>query len=67
MFEATSCLDDRLRSVRSSTRRNAAETIDEEMETVAGSCMHGDISARAVARRTGIPCTTLWLTLRRTL
>ncbi|GFT69464.1 DUF4817 domain-containing protein [Trichonephila clavipes] len=37
------------------------------METVAGSSMHGEISARAVARHTGIPYTTVWLALRRTL
>ncbi|GFW09684.1 DUF4817 domain-containing protein [Trichonephila clavipes] len=37
------------------------------METVAGSSMHGEVSARAIARRTGIPYTTVWLALRRTL
>ncbi|GFX77515.1 uncharacterized protein TNCV_4025651 [Trichonephila clavipes] len=37
------------------------------METVAGSSMHGEVSARAVARRTGIPYTTVWFALRRTL
>ncbi|GFY32436.1 uncharacterized protein TNCV_3559441 [Trichonephila clavipes] len=37
------------------------------METVAGSSMHGEVSARAVERRTGIPYTTVWLALRRTL
>ncbi|GFT32786.1 DUF4817 domain-containing protein [Trichonephila clavipes] len=51
-FEATGCLDDRPRSGRPSTRRNAAETVKDEMETVAGSSMHGEVSARAVARRT---------------
>ncbi|GFW28369.1 uncharacterized protein TNCV_4640341 [Trichonephila clavipes] len=66
-FEATGCLDDRPRSGRPSTRRNAAETVKDEMETVAGSSMHGEFSARAVARRTGIPYTTVWLALRRTL
>ncbi|GFV92937.1 uncharacterized protein TNCV_1693301 [Trichonephila clavipes] len=66
-FEATGCLDDRPRSGRPSTRRNAAETVKDEMETVAGSSMHGEVSARAVARRTGIPYTTVWLALRRTL
>ncbi|GFW15805.1 uncharacterized protein TNCV_3583031 [Trichonephila clavipes] len=66
-FEATGCLEDRPRSGRPSTRRNAAETVKDEMETVAGSSMHGEVSARAVARRTGIPYTTVWLTLRRTL
>ncbi|GFU82361.1 DUF4817 domain-containing protein [Trichonephila clavipes] len=59
--------DDRPRSGRPSTRRNAAETVKDEMETVAGSSMHGEVSARAVARRTGIPFTTVWLTLRHTL
>ncbi|GFY31891.1 RNA-directed DNA polymerase from mobile element jockey [Trichonephila clavipes] len=48
-FEATGCLDDRPRSGRPSTRRNAAETVKDEMETVAGSSMHGEVSARAVA------------------
>ncbi|GFV88845.1 RNA-directed DNA polymerase from mobile element jockey [Trichonephila clavipes] len=66
-FEATGCLDDRPRSGRPSTRRNAAETVEDEMETVAGSSMHGKVSARAVARRTGIPYTTVWLALRSTL
>ena len=66
-FEATGCLDDRPRTGRPSTRRNAAETVQEEMETVAGSSMHGEVSARAVARRTGIPYSTVWLALRRTL
>ncbi|GFS86362.1 RNA-directed DNA polymerase from mobile element jockey [Trichonephila clavipes] len=40
-LEATGCLDDRPRSVRPSTRRNAAETVKDEMETAAGSSMHG--------------------------
>ena len=61
-FEATGCLDDRSRSGRSSTRRNADETVQEEM--VAVSSMRGEVSARAVERRTGIPYTTLWLALR---
>ncbi|GFX64674.1 RNA-directed DNA polymerase from mobile element jockey [Trichonephila clavipes] len=58
-FEATGCLDDRPRSGRPSTRRNSDETVKDEMETVAGSSMHGEVSARAVARRTGIPYTTV--------
>ncbi|GFX54001.1 DUF4817 domain-containing protein [Trichonephila clavipes] len=66
-FEATGCLDDRPRSGRPSTRRNAAETVKDEMETVAGSSMHGEVSARAVACRTGIPYTTVWLALIRIL
>ncbi|GFW46760.1 DUF4817 domain-containing protein [Trichonephila clavipes] len=66
-FEATGCLDDRPRSGQPSTRRNAAETVKDEMETVKGSSMHGEVSARAVARRTGIPYTTVWSALRRTL
>ncbi|GFV90883.1 RNA-directed DNA polymerase from mobile element jockey [Trichonephila clavipes] len=66
-FEAMGCLDDRPRSGRPSTRRNAAETVKNEMETVAGSSMHVEVSARAVARRTGITYTTVWLALRRTL
>ncbi|GFW75155.1 hypothetical protein TNCV_448601 [Trichonephila clavipes] len=33
-FEAMGCLDDRPRSGRPSTRRNAAETVKDEMETV---------------------------------
>ncbi|GFV12372.1 DUF4817 domain-containing protein [Trichonephila clavipes] len=65
-FEAAGCLDDRPRTDRPSTRWNAAETVKDEMETVAGSSMHGEVSARAVARRTGIPYTTVWLALRRT-
>ncbi|GFW96601.1 uncharacterized protein TNCV_2846581 [Trichonephila clavipes] len=43
-FEATGCLDDRPRSGRPSTRRNAAETVKDEMETVAGSSMLGEIA-----------------------
>ncbi|GFU42735.1 DUF4817 domain-containing protein [Trichonephila clavipes] len=43
-FEATGCLDDRPRSGRPSTRRNAAETVKDEMETVAGSSMHGAVA-----------------------
>ena len=35
-FEATGCLDDRPHSGRPSTRCNAAETVQEEMETIAG-------------------------------
>ncbi|GFT11534.1 uncharacterized protein TNCV_2523491 [Trichonephila clavipes] len=66
-FEATGCLDDRPRSGLSSTRRNAAETVKDEMETVAGSSTHVEVSARAVARRTGIPYSTVWLAVRRTL
>ncbi|KFM59537.1 hypothetical protein X975_19579, partial [Stegodyphus mimosarum] len=66
-FEATGSLQDRLRSGRPSARHNAAETVQEEMQTVAGSSMHGEVSARAVARRTSIPYTTVWLALRRTL
>ncbi|GFT34964.1 uncharacterized protein TNCV_786771 [Trichonephila clavipes] len=66
-FEATGCLDDVSRSGRPSTRRNAAETVKDGMETVAGSSMHGEVSTRAVARRTGIPYTTVWLAFRRTL
>ena len=66
-FEPTGCLDDRPSSGRPSTRRNAAERVQEEMETAAGSSMHGEVSARAVARCTGIPYTTVWLALRRTL
>ena len=31
------------------------------------SSMHVDVSARAVAHRTGIPCITVWLALRRIL
>ncbi|GFX74915.1 DUF4817 domain-containing protein [Trichonephila clavipes] len=66
-FEATGCLDDRPCSGRPSTRRNAAETVKDEMETVAGSSMHGEVSVRAVARHTGISYTTVWLAFRRTL
>ena len=64
-FEATGCLDDRSRTGRPSTRRNAAETVQEVIETVASSSMHGEISARAVARHIGIPNTIVWLALRR--
>ena len=63
-FETTGFLDDRPRSSRPSTRRNAAETVQEEMETVAGSSMHGEVSVRGVVRRTGIPYITVWLALR---
>ncbi|GFU03451.1 uncharacterized protein TNCV_797501 [Trichonephila clavipes] len=41
-FGETGCLDDRPRSGRPSTRRNAAETVKDEMETVASSSMHGE-------------------------
>ena len=47
-FEVTGCLDDRQRSGRPSATRNAAETVQEEMETVAGLSMHGEVSAHAV-------------------
>ncbi|GFV34155.1 RNA-directed DNA polymerase from mobile element jockey [Trichonephila clavipes] len=60
-FEATGCLDDSPRSGRPSTRRNAAETVKDDV------LLHGEVSARAVARHTGIPYTTVWLALRRTL
>ncbi|GFT57393.1 uncharacterized protein TNCV_2035191 [Trichonephila clavipes] len=43
-FEATGCLDDRPGSGRPSTRRNAAETVKDQIETVAGSSMHGEIA-----------------------
>nr|QGW35748.1 Cytochrome P450 9e2 [Locusta migratoria migratoria] len=54
-FEATGGLDGRPRSGRPSTKCNAAETVQKEMETVAGLSMHVEVSARAVSRRTGIP------------
>ncbi|GFX51005.1 uncharacterized protein TNCV_2733561 [Trichonephila clavipes] len=66
-FEATGCLDDRPHCGRPNTRRNAAETVKDEMETVAGLSMHGEVSARVVARRIGIPYITVWLALRSTL
>ena len=66
-FEASGCLDDRSRSDGPSTRRNVAETVQEEMKTVAASRVHGEVSARAVARHSGIPYTNNWLALRRTL
>ena len=44
-FEAMGCLDNRLHSDRLSTRRNAAETVQEEMDTVAGSSMHGVVQS----------------------
>ena len=43
-FGATGSLDDRPRSGLPSTMRNAAETVQEEMETVVGSSMHGEVS-----------------------
>ena len=67
-FEATDCLDYRLRSGRPNTSANAAaRTIQEEMEIVAGSSTHREVSSREVARRTGIPYTTLSEELRLTL
>lgn len=66
-FEATGCLDDGPRSGRPSTSANVAETVQEEMDIVAGSSTHGEVSAREVARRTGIPYSTVWVALRRTL
>ena len=65
-FEATGCLDDRPHSGRPSTWHNAAKTVQDKMETVAGLPMHEGVSTRAVARRTDIPYTTVWLALRRT-
>ena len=58
-FEAMGCLVDRPHSGQPSMKRNAAETVEEEMETVAGSSMHREVSAHAIARRTGIPYTTV--------
>ena len=52
---------------RPSTKSNAAEAVQEELKTVTGSSTHEDVSARVVARRTGIPYTTLWLALKPTL
>ena len=66
-FEVTGCLHDRPRSSRPNTRRNAAETIQEEMETAVGSSMHEEVSILAVARRNGISCTIVCLALRCTL
>ena len=40
-FEAMGCLDNRPHSGRLSLRHNAVETVQEEMETVAGSSMMG--------------------------
>ena len=37
------------------------------METIAGSSMYGEVSARTVVRRIGIAYSTVWLALRRTL
>ena len=58
-IEATGFLDDRSRSGRTSIRRDAAETVQEEMETVAGSSMDEEVSARAVASHTRTPYTTV--------
>ena len=66
-FEATGCLDYRPHSGRPSTRGNAAETNEEEMETVAGSSMHREVNACAVACCTGISYITVWLAFRCTL
>ena len=66
-FKVMVCLEDRPCSGRLSRSANAAQTVQEEMETVVGSSMHEEVGAGAVALRTGIPYVTVWLALRRTL
>ena len=58
-FLATSRLDDRPRSGQPTTSSNVARTVQEEMEIVAGSSMHGVVSAREVACHTDIPYITV--------
>ena len=60
-FKATGCLDDIPRSGRPITSGNASRTVQQELEIIAGSFVYGEISARKVARHTGIPYTTVWI------
>ena len=60
-------IDDRLCSGRASISDNVALTVQEEMEIVASSSTHGEVSTREVACRTGISCTTVWVALRHAL
>ena len=53
-FEATQYLNDRLRSGLPSASANAAETVKEEIVTVACSFTNGHVSDLEVERRTGI-------------
>ena len=46
-LEATDCLDDRVLSGRSKTSANAARTVQEEIDILVGSSMHGEIIAVA--------------------
>ena len=71
-FKATRCLEDRPCSSQSSTRANAAQTVQEEMKTVASSSTHGEVRAREVTRCTVIPYIiyyihTIWVALWHTL
>ena len=66
-FEAIGCLADRPRSGRPSASANVAWAVQEEMEIVANSPMHGKVSAHEVARRIDILYTTVWVALQRTL
>ena len=63
-FEASGCLDDWPRRTRRSTSANAAQSVQEEIEIVVGSSMHGEVSDREVVRRTGIQYTTICVVLR---
>ena len=55
------------RNGRLSTSANAGRTVQEEMEIVAGSSTHGEVSTREVSRNNGIPYSTVWVVLQRTL
>ena len=66
-FKVMVCLEDRPCSGRLSRSANAAQTVQEEMETVVGSSTHGEVSACEVTRCTGILYTTVWITLQHTL
>ena len=67
-LEATWFLDVRPRMGRSSTSAHTAWTVQEEMDIITGSSTHEEIRAREIARRNGIPWTTVWaIGLRRKL
>ena len=62
-FKASGCLDDRPCSVRPSTSVNVAWTVQEGMEIVVGSSVHGEVRSSEVVHHSGIPYTAVWVAL----
>ena len=62
-LKATGCLDDKLRSGQPNISANAVQTVQEEMEILAGSSMHGEVCACMFAHPTGTSYTTVLLAL----